>query len=226
MTDNGKWSFIIEGNIGAGKSTLCEQIGKKLPCDIVQEPVNKWTHMDDSDSENILMKFYKDKTRWGYTFQNMAFLTRVQAIQQPCSYPVRFIERSIYTDKNCFAKNCHKDKQISDLEWYIYKNWFSWLEEQFKLKPCGFIYLRATPDVCLERINTRGRSEEKKIEIEYLQSLHEYHEDWLGNNSKLEDETPILVVDGNTNFQDDEKELDTIISQIMKFVWEITFKKT
>ena len=47
------------------------------------------------------------------------------------------------------------------------------------LIPDGFIYLRATPDICMDRMKRRSRQEEVGIEMEYLQGLHQKHEDWL-----------------------------------------------
>ena len=47
------------------------------------------------------------------------------------------------------------------------------------LIPDGFIYLRATPDICMNRLQRRQRTEEGGVTLEYLQGLHQKHEDWL-----------------------------------------------
>ena len=47
------------------------------------------------------------------------------------------------------------------------------------LIPDGFIYLRATPDICMGRMKRRSRQEELGVDVEYLQGLHQKHEDWL-----------------------------------------------
>lgn len=47
------------------------------------------------------------------------------------------------------------------------------------LVPDGFIYLRATPDICMGRMKRRSRVEEVGVQMEYLQGLHQKHEDWL-----------------------------------------------
>lgn len=47
------------------------------------------------------------------------------------------------------------------------------------LVPDGFIYLRATPDICMGRMKRRSRQEEVGVQMEYLQGLHQKHEDWL-----------------------------------------------
>ena len=47
------------------------------------------------------------------------------------------------------------------------------------LVPDGFIYLRAEPEMCKERMTRRARSEEGGVELHYLQKLHMLHEEWL-----------------------------------------------
>ena len=53
------------------------------------------------------------------------------------------------------------------------------------LCPDGFIYLKADPDVCSERMARRNRSEEGGVKLEYLEQLHNMHEQWLGQVSRL-----------------------------------------
>ena len=98
----------IEGNIGTGKTTLMRYI-KKLYNDnckvvFIEEPVDLWLQLKSSDGENILEKFYKDKTRWSYSFQMHAFITRAQEIMKQDQNKVIIIERSVLTDRNVFAK--------------------------------------------------------------------------------------------------------------------------
>ncbi|CAF0776453.1 unnamed protein product [Rotaria sordida] len=59
------------------------------------------------------------------------------------------------------------------------------------------IYLRATPETCLQRIQARHRSEEESISLDYLQTLHERHEEWLIHRNSTNLSIPILIVDAN-----------------------------
>jgi deoxyadenosine/deoxycytidine kinase len=60
------------------------------------------------------------------------------------------------------------------------------------------VYLRATPETCLERIQARHRSEEASIDLVYLQTLHQHHEDWLvQGHGKHASTPPVLIVDAN-----------------------------
>ncbi|MFO0001882.1 MAG: deoxynucleoside kinase, partial [bacterium] len=57
------------------------------------------------------------------------------------------------------------------------------------------------PEVCLQRLKHRGRWEEKEIEIEYLNQLHQAHEEWLGiqykNRPDYDIPCPVVTLDGN-----------------------------
>ena len=58
----------IEGNIGTGKSSLVRMLEEKYKYNdaivFIQEPVNEWLNLKDTDGENILEKFYKTQERW------------------------------------------------------------------------------------------------------------------------------------------------------------------
>ena len=41
-------------------------------------------------------------------------------------YDIVFVERSVFTDKYCFADMCHKSGKMNDIEYNIYNNWHSW----------------------------------------------------------------------------------------------------
>ena len=59
------------------------------------------------------------------------------------------------------------------------------------------VYLRATPETCLQRIQTRHRSEEESIDVGYLRTLHERHEEWLMPRNRPNNSPPVIIVDAN-----------------------------
>src|SRR5713101_366551 len=97
--------FVLEGNIGAGKSTFLKKIGEYLDVQLVFEPHDKWQQVVGTN--NILDKFYTDPTRWAYTFQTHTFITRMKALQENSQRnyagAIQVLERSVYSDR-CFAQ--------------------------------------------------------------------------------------------------------------------------
>ena len=217
--------LYIEANIGAGKTTFIEKLKKyyannnSIIC--IEEPVDEWLKFKDSNQNNILNLFYNDQKRWSYTFQMNAFMTRIETIKKKYSKnKIHFIERSIYTDKNCFALIGKENGFISEIEWKLYNNWFEWLNNKFDVEPSGYIYIKTSPETCYERIKKRSRREESNIPIEYLQKLSTKHEEWLVKNQQ-NSSVPILILDGEKDFENDEsifidylQKIDTFYSQI------------
>ena len=203
-----KW-YIIEGNIGSGKSTLLQYLEKLDQVEVIPEPVDVWINIKDSEGKNLLDHFYSDMERYSYMFQAMVFKTRIQSTDVPQEKNIRFSERSIWTDRYVFGKLCIEDNKMNSIEKECYQYWFDWLENKFKPKPDGIIYVRCSPEKCMERIHKRGRSEENNISLDYLRKLHNSHEEWLQNWK----ETPVIILD---NEKDDD--WNTLINNINQYI--------
>ncbi len=223
MKKTGISSFIIEGNIGAGKSTFLRLIQSRVNAQIVYEPCAQWQNVAGS-GHNLLEKFYNDTPRWAYTFQTFAFVSRLVEQSKQMVYNtsgLQILERSVFSDRYCFAHNAHAAGLMSDLEWTLYKEWFNWLVDQYVPHPTGFIYLQTDPEVCFERLKKRGRSEESVVALEYLQSLHACHEKWLIEKQDIAHylhDVPVLVLDCNPEFEMDPERLAKHDKAIAEFI--------
>lgn len=217
--------IIIEGNIGVGKSTFLKIIQHYLNAQLVFEPHERWQNVA---GHNILDHFYKDMGRWAYTFQSFAFISRIQAQReqlQRLQEPVQIVERSVFSDRYCFARNCYEMGSMSDLEWSLYQEWFSWLIEVLPL-PHAFIYLRTDPEVCFERIGKRKRAEEEMIDKAYLAKLHACHETWLVEKKGIAEiikNIPVLILECSVDFEHNQEVQKAQIKQILAFL-ETHFK--
>lgn len=205
---NKKW-FIVEGNIGSGKTTLVNILKNNENFEVIEEPVKLWLELKGDDNKNILQEFYEDPHRYAYIFQTMVFKTRLNSIDHPQEKDVRFSERSIWTDKYVFGKSCIESQKMNKLEASCYNFWFDWLEEKFNPQPDGIIYIKASPQKCMERINKRGRVEESSIPLSYLEELDFRHNEWLENWTK----TPVLILDNeeDNNWQEILNEINNFI---------------
>lgn len=185
----------IEGNIGSGKSTLVPILAEKLGVGFSLEAVGEWNKVKDSNGVTMLAKFYSSMERYAYAFQSLAFLSRVEAIDNFDDKENTIVERSIYADREVFAKNCMESGILDSAEWEIYCKWFDWchahIPAHVKSDNCLFVYIRASPEVCLERIRIRNRKGEEDIDLSYLQSVHDKHEQWLNSLPNA------IIVNGN-----------------------------
>ena len=193
----------IEGNIGSGKSTILELIKQRFKDNksiaFLSEPVHVWREIKDADGVDLLTNFYKDQEKFSFHFQMAAFISRISAITKLQGNPeikLIIVERSIWTDKNVFAKMLYDDGKISELEYNIYLKWF---DEFSKLINHSLnIYIKTTPEVAFERVKKRNRSGET-IPLEYLQKCHRYHSDWLNYNSHILNGNIELPDEGNVS---------------------------
>ncbi len=203
-----KW-FIIEGNIGSGKTTLINKLKEKNIYEVIEEPVDVWLSITGDDNKNLLGLFYEDPQRYAYLFQTMVFKTRLQSLDKPQEKDIRFSERSIWTDKFVFGISCIESGKMNKLEKNCYNTWFDWLEEKFNPTPDGIIYVQTSPEKCLERIKSRHRLEEDSIPIDYLKELHDRHNNWIYNWTK----TPVLIINN-----EEDNQWTNILQQVNNFV--------
>ena len=184
----------IEGNIGSGKSTLLNLLKEKFTDVIfIDEPVSEWNEIKDND-KSILDLFYEDKSKYSFTFQVLAYITRLKKILDVLkNNPDKLIvcERSILTDKYVFAKMLYQQGYINEIEWKTYNYWFDTFKEEFKLHL--IIYVKTDPDVCLSRVKKRNRGSETDIPLDYLKHCHNLHEEWI---NECED-SKVINFDGN-----------------------------
>jgi len=138
---------------------------------------------------------------------------------------IQFFERSVYSDRYCFAQNCFEGNLFTEMEWGIYKDWHSWLINAFpQLKLDGFVYLRTKPETCLQRLKKRNRSEESGVTLSYLAQIHKRHEDWLIDKKasvkiaeRIQD-TPILVLECDEEFESNEKRKLEMVEAVRTFI--------
>ena len=212
--------FSIDGNVGSGKSTLIRKLKEEMNEDIifVLEPVDEWANIKDKQNENILTKFYRDQEKYSFSFQMMAYISRLVKLKNTIkAHPNAIIitERSIFTDKNVFAKMLYDDKKIEEVNYSIYLNWFNAFIEDIPLD--GIIYIQADPTVSHKRVLKRNRLGEN-IPLAYLERCHKYHEEWLHN------EKNVLTLDANHDFEN--IGIHNWIAKILTFVKKTSIPKT
>lgn len=191
-----KYRVIVEGNIASGKSTLLEQLSQLKSVEVLIEPVDKWRNLSGG---NLIGRMYEDAGRWGYLFQSYVLLTMMELHHKKVDSPVIALERSVYSARYCFVENLHKSKIIDDMEYSCYCQWFDYITRQNPPQLDLIVYLRSSPEVCYQRLQHRGRVEEKPVTLDYLTSLHEHYEEWLGDEKHhyWHGNSPVLVIDGN-----------------------------
>lgn len=215
--------IIVEGTIGAGKSTFLKMLQQYLPEHAMAlEPLDQWH--DGKQENSLLTLFYKDPSRWAYSFELKTLMSRVRdyAHYKRLYGKQLMVERSIFSGRYCFAYNSFCSGYLSEPEWMLYQHWFDFLMAQYTIQPTAFIYLRIEPQKALERIKKRRR-EGEDIPLSYLQSIGFLHDQFLLERKMpgaLKD-VPVLCLDVNEEFEHSPSYFEEQREKVDRFIREI-----
>lgn len=181
----------IDGNIGAGKTTILNEL-KLRGYPVFEEELKDWGE--------LLNRFYFDQKRWMCTLQ-IAILhsmsKQYEKIQNHSS-PIVFIERSPQSSM-IFVKNGVNQGFLDNEEANVIKNIYNALY----WKPDKVFYLNTDVDVCYERMKKRGRDCEKNVTKEYLKFIQTEYLSLYSN------ENAVIIQNNNV-----EKLADQILEQL------------
>jgi len=213
--------FTIDGNIGSGKSTLLNHLKQHCKSNqniiFADEPVSEWQSICDKNGSSMLEKFYKDQKKYSFSFQMMAYISRLDILrkivkQNPDSIIVT--ERSLHTDRLVFAKMLFDSELIEDVNYQIYLKWFDTFIEDYPIS--GVIYVKTNPQVCFDRIKQRSRIGESEIPLDYLTKCDEYHDNMMKEIFTLS--TNILTLDGNQDIFNEPDSLSNWLKDIDLYI--------
>ena len=175
----------ISGIIGAGKSTLAQNLAMHLGYEAFKEPVKENPYLED---------FYANMNRWGAMMQIHLLFRRFEQHQQIVwnSKEGAVQDRTIYED-TIFARMLHEAGFIDQRDYETYVGHFN-VMKRFLVYPDVLIYLRVSPEVSMQRIQERGRDAESKITLDYIEKLHQGYESFI---AEMDHYTRVLTLDWN-----------------------------
>lgn len=197
-----KHFVAVAGNIGVGKSTLVELLSKQLEWEPFYEPVGENPYLAD---------FYHDMRSWAFPSQIFFLTRRLRAHRQLLDHPTSAIQdRSVYEDAEVFAQNLYLQRHMNERDYLTYRDLYMVLTE-FLPPPDLVIYLRASVSSLQDRIASRGRVYEQKIEQDYLHRLNALYEAWISDFTLC----PVLTVPtDNLNYVAHDSHLNLIVAKI------------
>lgn len=174
--------LVIEGNIGAGKTTLSEMIAQDYNAKLV---------LEQFADNPFLPKFYKDQERYSFPLELSFLADRYRQIKsQVLDLDLfhSFMVADYYFAKTAiFAQNTLKDD-----EYRLFRQIFDIVFESMP-KPDLYVYLHANVDRLIKNIASRGRDYEQDIQPAYLDKIQRGYFDFLKQIASF----PILVIDTN-----------------------------
>ena len=200
-----KKSFFlaIAGNIGVGKTNLTKALNQRLGWRSYYEPVVNNPYLEN---------FYEDMQRWSFHLQMFFLSKRFEAQREFMLIEESFIQdRTIYEDGEVFARTLYEQGSMTEVDYENYKSLFD-LMVSFLRPPDMIIYLEASPEVLLGRIENRGRDCEKSITLEYLSRLDSAYKRWVDKASSY---SRIYRIDTErTNFVKDTEAVESLVEML------------
>src|SRR5699024_10026156 len=166
--------LAIEGNIGAGKTSLSTMISQDFNAKLITERFK---------DNPFLPKFYKNKTRYAFPLEMSFLADRYQQLVEDIGQYDLFND-FIVADYDIYKSMIFAGITLADEEYILYKRLFQIMYKDMA-KPDLYVYLYQKTDRLLKNIKKRGRVYEKNIPADYLENINRGYLDFIKNQNHL-----------------------------------------
>ena len=198
--------LVIEGNIGAGKTTLAKMFAEEFNAQLV---------LEQFADNPFLPKFYNDQERYSFPLELSFLADRYYQIKKQVFNPDLF--HSLVVADYFFAKSAiFAQNTLKDDEYRLFRQIFDIVFESMP-KPDLYVYLHADTNQLLKNIKIRGRDYEQNITSDYLEKIKTGYFSFFKHITNF----PILIIDIN-NF--DFIENSDVYNQLKEAVFQGNYK--
>jgi deoxyadenosine/deoxycytidine kinase len=172
--------IAIEGNIGAGKTTLATKLAEDCNAKLILERF--------ADNP-FLPKFYKDQSRYAFPLEMSFLADRYQQLSDDLAQFDLFKD-FVVADYHIFKSLIFAKVTLQEDEFRLYKTMFDIIYKEMT-KPDLYVYLYQNTARLLQNIKKRGRSYEQEISAEYLEKINQGYLDYIKTQTDLN----VLIID-------------------------------
>lgn len=189
----------VDGPIGVGKTTFCRILADRLAGHLV---------LEEADKNPFLKDFYRDRKRYALQTQFFFLLSRYQQQRELIEFDL--FKKRIVADYTFEKDFMFASLNLTEEELALYKQ----VSELFKKtlpRPDLVVFLTASPEVLLQRIQRRNINYERNFDVEYLKQVIEGYNHYFFHYNR----TPLLVIKtDNLDFVENSAHLEEIFNQI------------
>ena len=166
--------LAIEGNIGAGKTSLATMISEDFKAKLITERFK---------DNPFLPKFYKDQARYAFPLEMSFLADRYQQLLDDISQYDLFSDFMV-ADYDVYKSLIFAKVTLQEEEYSLYKKLFSIMYKDLA-KPDLYVYLYQNTERLLENIKKRGRNYEQEIPADYLENINKGYLEFIKNQHHL-----------------------------------------
>lgn len=169
-----RFNYIaIEGNIGAGKTSLASMMASDFNAKLILERFK---------DNPFLPKFYEDTARYAFPLEMSFLADRYQQLMDDIAQYDLFTDR-VVADYDVNKSLIFAGITLSEEEYELYRKMFQIVHRSLP-QPDLYVYLYQNTERLLQNIHKRGREYERSIKPEYLQNLNRGYLDFIKNRPK------------------------------------------
>ncbi|MBU1666447.1 MAG: deoxynucleoside kinase [Gammaproteobacteria bacterium] len=191
--------IVVEGPIGAGKTSLARKLADLIGAEAI---------LENADENPFLPRFYEDRRRYALPTQLSFLLSRVEQAR-------RFAQGDLFSSTSVADFILEKDMLfartlLDEAEFHLYRQLYEGLKPQDSA-PDLVIYLQTDPAILMERVKKRGRSYERTLNESYLVELARAYSEFFYHYEAA----PLLIVNSeHLNFVERDSDFDLLVQRI------------
>jgi deoxyadenosine/deoxycytidine kinase len=191
--------IAIEGNIGAGKTTLANLLAQRIDARLV---------LEEFADNTFLPKFYADPERWAFPLELSFLADRYKQLKDFVATPELF-DRHVVTDYLFIKSKLFARINLDDAEYELFSKVFEVMELHLP-QPDVLLFLHAPVDTLQAHIRERGRDYEQSIADHYLLRVSKMYDEYLSTLC-----LPVVMIDTSEfDFRSNSEHLDALLALI------------
>ncbi|MEP7168068.1 MAG: deoxynucleoside kinase [Bacteroidota bacterium] len=192
--------IVIEGNIGAGKTTLAHLLAQHFNGDLL---------LEEFADNTFLPQFYNDPERFAFPLEMSFMAERYMQLKKIFEQPVSgkpLISDYLFDKSLLFAR-----VNLKENEFKLFENFFNLIKDSIP-KPDLLVYLKKEVPRLQKNISKRGRNFEKGIKDDYLENINASYEHFLSSDAGLK---KIIIHSSELDFIQNKKDFEIIVDKII-----------
>jgi deoxyguanosine kinase len=193
-------TLAVEGIMGVGKTEFCTEVAERLSAAVI---------LDSVDENPFLSKFYKNRSLYGFQTQMWFVLSRYRQLSE--ALPQQDLFRDGAVIDYLFGKDrVFATVNLDDKELALYDTIARILDKDVP-PPDYVVYLQASTETLMKRIEKRGRPFEFNMDFHYIDALNRAYNQFFFHYTA----SPLLIINTNNIDIGDSDTLDQLIDEIL-----------